>query len=67
MNKKLLSQVLEDHEVKYALKKEQVHILKLITGKTNVFGLLPTGYGKSDCFGWLSAIMDKVCWNLTFR
>ncbi|XP_038047154.1 Werner syndrome ATP-dependent helicase-like [Patiria miniata] len=47
--------------VPYNLKPEQIQIIRsVLERRKNVFGLLPTGFGKSDCYGWLSSIMDKI-------
>jgi superfamily II DNA helicase RecQ len=42
------------------LKKEQLKIMKKIINKCHTFGVLPTGYGKSLCFGLPPLILDEV-------
>lgn len=34
----------------FDLKKEQINIIQLILNERHVFGLLPTGFGKSVCY-----------------
>ena len=45
----------------YPLREEQREIIKSLVSGHNVFGISPTGFGKSLCFGLLPAVMNKVC------
>ena len=42
------------------LKPEQEQIINRILSKYNVFGILPTGFGKSLCYASLPLIYEKV-------
>ena len=49
------------HTFEFSLKDAQVNIIKRIVNKeTDVFGLLPTGFGKSMCYCLPPLILDKV-------
>ena len=57
-----VQEVLTDLDLKITLKTEQMDILRLLVcNRSHVLGLLPTGYGKSMCYGLLPLIFDKVC------
>ena len=43
-----------------SLKEKQKEIIMALMEGKNVFGVLPTGYGKSACFGLFGQVMDKV-------
>ena len=45
---------------RFPLKEEQKNILTHLLRKEHVFAILPTGYGKSACFGLFGGLMDKV-------
>ena len=42
------------------LKEEQVEVLSLLLKNNNVFGVLPTGFGKSLLFTLFTLMMDEV-------
>ena len=47
----------QDHFLSYKLKEKQIEVIELAVQQKHV---LPTGFGKSDCFGLMSPILDKV-------
>ena len=52
--------VMSSHNCTYDLKPLQEEAIgHLLKGK-DVFCVLPTGYGKSDIFGWFPAVQTKV-------
>ena len=55
-----LQEVCKELHLSYALKEEQVETIKNLCDKKHSFCLLPTGFGKSDIFGLLPLVMDKV-------
>ena len=46
------------------LNMEQKRMIHSTVAGRNTFGILPTGFGKSYCFGIMSAVFDKVIWKL---
>lgn len=44
----------------FDLKKEQINIIQLILNERHVFGLLPTGFGKSVCYILPPLMLDEV-------
>lgn len=60
---KALSDSLRDFVHITQLKVEQKHCLRSLVEKKDVFGILPTGFGKSIIFQILPRVM-KVLWNL---
>lgn len=42
------------------LKEQQAIVINKLLENKHVFAILPTGYGKSECFGLFSAIKDQV-------
>ena len=57
--KKAITEV-ENQFLSYKLREQQKTIIEFAVKQQHVFGLLPTGFGKSDCFGLISPILDKV-------
>ena len=57
---------LEKDTLKFSLKSEQLSLLRHACKGNNTFGILPTGYGKSECFGLFPLIMDQVS-TITFN
>ena len=44
----------------YNLKNEQVDVIDNILHGKSIFAILPTGFGKSDCFALPPLLMDEV-------
>ena len=44
----------------FALKDKQVEVIEAILSNRDVFGCLPTGYGKSLCYAILPKVFDKL-------
>ena len=44
----------------FQLKNEQKLIIKSLLKGQDVLAILPTGFGKSACFGLVGQLMDKV-------
>ena len=42
------------------LKPEQLDVVKTFVSGRDVFAVLPTGYGKSLCYGCLPIVFDKL-------
>ena len=42
------------------LKDKQKEVMMALMNGENVFGVLPTGYGKSICYGLFGELMDMV-------
>ena len=42
------------------LREKQVEVVESFVRRNDVFGVLPTGYGKSLCYGSLPAILDNL-------
>ena len=42
------------------LHEEQIKIISTLLEERHVFGIYPTGFGKSDCLAYFPLIMDKV-------
>jgi superfamily II DNA helicase RecQ len=59
-----VAQTLRSLALKYGVciepKPLQIEIMRKLLNSESVFGVLPTGYGKSYCFGWFSALLDEV-------
>ena len=47
----------------FLFKKEQKDILETLYKGRNVFGVMPTGYGKSHCFGLFAQFLKEVSIN----
>ena len=43
-----------------SLKPEQLEVVEIFVKGRDVFAVLPTGYGKSLCFGCLPIVFDKL-------
>ena len=56
----LLEEVLSDCNIGYQLKEEQKEVIVNAVHGCHTFVLLPTGFGKSDCFGLVGPLLDKV-------
>ena len=56
----ILNDVVNTLDEKISLKPQQREIVHHILAKKNVFVQLPTGYGKSLCFGIVPLVLDKV-------
>lgn len=52
--------VCKDIKLNFTLKKEQEDAIKHILAGSNLFCMLPTGFGKSEIFGLVPLIMNKV-------
>lgn len=48
------------YNIKFDLKEEQIDIINSIVSRKNVFGILPTGFGKSATFVLPPLILDEV-------
>ena len=46
--------------IRYSLKKKQLELIEHAVNGRHTFGVLPTGFGKSVCFGLLENIRQKV-------
>ncbi|XP_077996733.1 ATP-dependent DNA helicase RecQ-like [Glandiceps talaboti] len=55
-----LSIVKEKYNFQYDFKDQQQEIFSAILNKQHVTGILPTGYGKSDCFTIPQLLMDEI-------
>ena len=44
----------------FPLKEKQKEIMQALLNEKDVFGILPTGYGKSACFGTFPTAYQKV-------
>ena len=56
----VFEEMLKSINFPFQLKKEQKLIIKNLLKGQNVLGILPTGFGKSACFGLVGQLMDKV-------
>lgn len=52
--------ILQEEKEFPELKNEQLDVIENILNNRHAFGILPTGYGKSFCFGIPPLLMDKV-------
>jgi len=52
--------VKQKYSIKFDLKSEQFEIINAVVTKQNVFGILPTGFGKSATFVLPPLILDEV-------
>jgi len=48
------------YNIKFDLKEEQIDIINNIASRKNVFGILPTGFGKSATFVLPPLLLDEV-------
>ena len=60
---KSLGEIIDILSLPFPLKDQQKNVIEALVKGKNVFALLPTGYGKSVCYGIFGAIMDKVSTN----
>lgn len=60
MDAKILQQVYSRYGWSFQLKEKQQAILDGLIQKKNVFGILPTGYGKSLPYMLHPLLMDEV-------
>ena len=44
----------------YVLKEEQSQVINALIREDDVFGVLPTGFGKSLCYGCLPLVFDEI-------
>lgn len=58
--KELLQLVNTKYDWHYILKPEQANIIELVLKGKNVFGILPTGYGKSLTYMLPPLLLDEV-------
>lgn len=56
--------VLNEHKFNITLKPEQERVLDALVEGRDVFGVLPTGFGKSMAYILAPLLMDKVCCEL---
>ncbi len=50
----------DERAITFDLKPMQLEIMQSLFNGRHTFGILPTGYGKSMCYGYLPAILNKV-------
>ncbi len=56
----LWRRVKERLSIGFDLKPAQLEVMQNVFNGRNCFGILPTGYGKSACYGYFPAIFDEV-------
>ena len=60
----IIRKVHEEYNFAYAFKPEQLAIIKNVLDKKHTCGILPTGFGKSDCFVVPQLVLDEVSFSL---
>ena len=55
-----LAAVVRELQICYTLKEEQLQILRNSSKGKHTVGILPTGFGKSDCFGLFTPLIEQV-------
>ena len=58
---KMCDGVASELRLHFSMRQQQIDVMyKTLVPKENVFAVLRTGFGKSECFGMLTRLMDKV-------
>ena len=61
-----LEKVMDKVKLPFRLKTEQKEILFAAVEKQHTLGILPTGFGKSECFGLHGPLLDEVIIKIFF-
>ena len=55
-----LELILRQHGVSYSLHEKQLDAISSVVSGKNTLCVFPTGFGKSDVYGWVPILVDEV-------